>query len=181
MSETFLRWILVDTDLVFVKRLNVLRHAMNAKQALEWVKDCGIAMESAQASVPSLAQVIAGESLRGSWWAHPKGNDIFRLSRSIRSSADVLVCRLVGGKITYIHRRLWPALVRLAPWFPKQRLAAVKEVHTPTGKHKLVITPFPKWVPQETLRAAEKLDENEAASQLASLLLAIELQIQVPH
>jgi len=155
--------------------------SMNAKQALEWVKECGIAMESAEADIPSLAQVITGEPLRGSWWVHPKGNDIFRLSRSIRSSADVLVCRLVGGKITYIHRRLWPPLVRLAPWFSRQRLAAVKEVHTPAGKHKLVVTPFPKWVPQEILRAAEKLDENEAASRLASLLLAIELRIRVPH
>ncbi len=99
---------------------------MNAKQALAWVKECGIAVESARASVPSLAQVVAGEPLRRSWWAYPKGNDIFLLSRSIRSSPDVLVCRLVDGKITYIHRRLWPALVRLAGRFSKHRLAAVK-------------------------------------------------------
>ena len=143
---------------------------MNTKQALALVKKCGIAVESARASVPSLAQVVAGEPLRGSWWAHPKGNDIFRLSRAIRSSPDVLVCRLVDGKITYIHRRLWPALVRLAGRFSKQRLAAVKEVHTPMGKHKLLITPFPKWVPQEILRVAQKLSEEEAASQLAFLL-----------
>ena len=143
---------------------------MNAKQALAWVKECGIAMESARASVPSLAQVIVGEPVRGSWWAHPMGSDILRLSRSIRSSPDILVCRLVDGKITYIHRRLWPALVRLAGRFSKQRLAAVKEVHTPMGKHKLLITPFPKWVPPEILGVAQKLTEKEAASQLAFLL-----------
>jgi hypothetical protein len=137
---------------------------MNAKQALAWVKKCGMAVESARASVPSLAQVVAGERLKGSWWAHPKGDQIFLLSRSIRSSPDVLVCRLVDGKITYIHRRLWPALVRLAGRFSKQRLAAVKEVHTPAGKHKLLVTPFPKWVPNEVLRAAQKLSEKEAAS-----------------
>jgi hypothetical protein len=142
---------------------------MNAKQALAWVKKCGIAVESAHASVPSLAQAVTGETLRGSWWAHPKRNDIFRLSRSIRSSPDVLVCRLVDGKITYVHRRLWPALVRLAGRFSKQRLAAVKEVHTPTGKHKLLVTPFLKWVPKEVLRVAQKLTEKEAASQLASI------------
>src|SRR5205814_1279451 len=39
---------------------------MNAKQALTWVKKCGIAVESARAGVPSLAQVIAGKPLRGS-------------------------------------------------------------------------------------------------------------------
>ena len=143
---------------------------MNAKQAVAWVKECGIAVESARASVPSLAQVVTGKPLRGGWWAHPKGNDIFRLSRSIRSSPDVLVCRLVDGKITYIHRRLWPALVRLAGRFSKHKLAAVKEVHTVAGKHKLLITPFPKWVPQEILQGAQRVTEEEAASQLAVLL-----------
>jgi hypothetical protein len=113
--------------------------------------------------------VVAGEPLKRSWWAHPKGNEIFLLSRAIRSSPDVLVCRLVDGKITYIHRRLWPALVKSSGQFSKHRLAAVKETHTPAGKHKLLVTPFPKWVPKEVLRAAQKLTEKEAASQLALL------------
>ena len=140
---------------------------MSAKQALAWVKKCGIAVESAHASVASLAQMVIGEPVKGSWWAHPKGNEIFRLSRAIRASSDILVCRLVDGKITYIHRRLWPALVKLAGRFPEHRLAAVKEVHTIAGKHKLLITPFPKWVPREILSAAKTLTEKEAASQLA--------------
>src|SRR2546425_12740554 len=83
---------------------------MKAKQAVAWMKKCGIAVESARAGVPSLAHVVAGEPIRGSWWAHPKGKDIFRLSRVIRRSPDVLVCRLVDGKITYVHRRMGAAL-----------------------------------------------------------------------
>ena len=130
---------------------------MKAKQALAWVKKWGIAVESARANVPNLAQVIAGEPLRGSWWAHPKGNEIFLLSRAIRRSPDVLVCRLVDGKITYVHRRMWPTLVSMAGRFSKQRLAALKEVHTPSGKHKLLVTPFPDWVPNEVLRSAQQL------------------------
>jgi hypothetical protein len=143
---------------------------MKAKQAVAWIKKCGIAVESARASVPSLAQVVAGEPIRGSWWAHPKGNEIFLLSRVIRRSPDVLVCRLVDGKITYVHRRMWPALVSSAGRFSKQRLAALKEVHTPAGKHKLLVTPFPDWVPNEVLRAAQKLTEKAAASELALVL-----------
>jgi len=54
--------------------------------------------------------------------------------------------------------------------FPKQRLAALNEVHTPAGKHKLLVTPFPDWVPTEVLQAAQKLTEKEAASQLAVVL-----------
>ena len=85
------------------------------------------------------------------------------------------MCRLVDGKITYIHRRLWPALVSLAGRFPNQRLAALKEVHTPSGTHKLQVTPFPNWVPKEVLQAAQKLTEKEAASQLTPVLSPIEL------
>ncbi len=143
---------------------------MQAKQAVAWIKKCGIAVESARASVPSLAHVIAGALIRGSWWAHPKGKDIFRLSRVIRRSPDVLVCRLVDGKITYVHRRMWPALVSLSGRFPKHRLSALSEVHMPAGKHKLLVTPFPDWVPVEVQEAAQKLTEKEAASQLALVL-----------
>jgi len=143
---------------------------MKAKQAVAWIKKCGIAVESARAGVPCLARVVAGEPIRGSWWAHPKGHDIFLLSRVIRRSSEVLVCRLVDGKITCVHRRMWPALVSLAGRFSKQRLSALNEVHTPAGKHKLLVTPFPDWVPNEVLRAAQKLTEKEAASQLALVL-----------
>jgi len=146
---------------------------MNAKQALTWVKKWGIAVESARASVPCLAQVIAGEPLRASWWAHPKGSEIFLLSRTIRRSPYVLVCRLLDVKITYVHRRMWPALVSMAGRFSKQRLAALKEVHTPSGKHKLLVTPFPDWVPKEVLRTARQLTEKKAALQLAPLLESI--------
>ena len=143
---------------------------MTTKEALAWVKKCGIALESARANVPSLAEVVAGEPLRGSWWGHQKGNEIFLLSRTIRRSPDVLVCRLVDGKITYVHRRMWPALVSLAGRFSKARLAALNEVHTPAGKHRVLVTPFPRWVPKEVLRAAQQLTEKEAASQLALVL-----------
>lgn len=103
---------------------------MTPKQALTFVKTNGVVLESGRGPVPSLAEAIAGKLIRGSWWAHPKGNDIFLCSRAIRKSADVLVCRLVGGKVTYVHRRLWPALVRLAEGFDADRLAAIREVHT---------------------------------------------------
>jgi hypothetical protein len=143
---------------------------VNPKQAIAWVKKRGITVESATTTVPSFAEMVAGEPLRGSWWAHPKGKDIFRLSRVVRDSPDVLVCRLVDGKITYVHRRLWPALVALAARFSKPRLAAIKEVHTPAGEHKLLIVPFPVWVPGEVLRASRKLAEKAAAARLEHII-----------
>ena len=139
---------------------------MTPKQALSFVKTNGITLESGRGPVPSLAQTIAGEPIRGSWWAHPKGPVIFLCSRAIRQSKDVLVCRLVGGKVTYVHRRLWPALVRLAGQFDVRRLAAIREVHTATGKHKVDVVAFPGWVSSEVIRAAAHLTAEQAAEML---------------
>jgi hypothetical protein len=143
---------------------------MTAAQALAFVKRHGIVLESARGPVPSLAAKVAGAPMDGGWWSHPKGKEIFLLSRVVRESPHVLVCRLVGGKVTYVHRHLWPALVLLAGRFSKNSLAAIKEVHTPAGKHKLVMTPFPDWVPKDVLRAAHELKEQRATSQLAAIL-----------
>ena len=139
---------------------------MTPKQALSFVKANGVVLESGRgrSSVPSLAETIAGEAIRGSWWKHPKANIIFGCSRTIRSSDDVLVCRLVANKVTYVHRRLWPALVRLGDRFPSARLGWIREIHTESGKHRVEMTPFPKWVPRETVLAAQKLSIAEAVA-----------------
>lgn len=136
---------------------------MTPKQAIAFVKTHGVVVESARGAAANLAEAVAGGPIRGSWWGHPKGNDIFVCSRTVRQSPDVLVCRLVGGKVTYVHRRLWPALVRLADEFDAGRLASIQEGHTPSGKHKLHSTPFPHWVPQDVMRAAGKLTRDDAA------------------
>lgn len=142
---------------------------MTPKQAAAFLKSEGIVLESGRGPVPSLAETIAGEPVRGSWWAHPRAQEIFLCSRAIRESADVLVCRLVGGKVTYVHRRLWPALVRLAARFDADRLAAIREVHAASGKHEVHTTAFRDWVAKDVKRAAERLTEEEAASLLAAV------------
>src|SRR6266404_3704349 len=105
------------------------RTRMTPKQAIAFVKANGIVLESGRGPVPNLAEAIAGAPIRGSWWAHPKANTIFLCTGAIRKSADVLVCRLVCGKVTYVYRHFWPALVRLARRFDADRLAAIEEVH----------------------------------------------------
>jgi hypothetical protein len=143
-----------------------MRHDVSSSEgALGFVEEHGVILESGHGPVPSLVEAIAGEAIRGTWWGHPKGRAIFRATRAVRDSADVLVCRLLGGKITYIHRRLWPALVRLADEIGPMRLDAIREEHTQSGAHKLVTIAFPRWVPSEVTKAAEKLSEAEARRQ----------------
>jgi hypothetical protein len=135
---------------------------MTEKDALEFVRRHGIVTESARGPVPSLAEAVAGAPIRGSWWSHPRAEEIFRLSRAVRDHPDVLVCRLVRGKVSFVHRRLWSALVRLASEFPASYLGDVREIHAPSGKHIVRETPFPKWVPAEVLEEAQRLNEAKA-------------------
>ena len=122
-------------------------------------------LESAKGPVPNLADTVAGEPIRGSYWGHPKGDEIFSMTRAIRGSKEILVCRLVKGKVTYVHARLWPALVRLQGSLGSDRLAAIREIHTSTGKHELQVTPFPDWVPARVAEKARRLTVVEAVSQ----------------
>src|ERR1700724_2911880 len=102
---------------------------MTVTDALAFVKLHGIVLESARGPVPNLAEAVAGDRIRGSWWGHAKGQNIFAATRAIRNAPDVLVCCLLGGKVTYIHSRLWPAVVRLADKLNKTSLAAIRDEH----------------------------------------------------
>ena len=139
---------------------------MTRRSALSFVKRNGIVLESARGPVPNLAEAVVGGRIRGSWWGHARGKEIFWLTRAVRDSADVLVCRLVGRKITYVHRRLWPALVRLARNFARRDLAAVQEIHTASGRHVERTVPFPRWVPPAVTRAARRLAVADARAAL---------------
>jgi len=135
---------------------------MTPRAALALVRRLGVVLEGARGPVVNLAEAVAGERIRGSWWSHPKGQEIFRLTRAVRDSEEVLVCRLLGHKVTYVHRRLWPALVRLADGFARDDLAALHEIHTSGGRHELRVVPFPRWVSPTVRRQARKLTEPEA-------------------
>ena len=64
------------------------------------------------AKFPSATACIAGAPVRGSWWGHPKGKLIYETLS--RMEDTVAWAKLVLGKETLVHRRLWPALVAAA-------------------------------------------------------------------
>jgi hypothetical protein len=117
--------------------------------------------------VPSLAEAIAGGPIRGSWWGHPKSHEIFRVAEAVSESPDILVCKLVDDRVTYVHRRLWPALVRLAPRFRKGQLAKTWNEHTETGAHRSRRIAFPAWVPRDVIEQAARLSISEAEELLS--------------
>ena len=141
---------------------------MTSRQALALIRKHGVVLEAAQGPAPSLAEVIAGEPIRGSWWSHPKSHEIFALTRAIRESDDILVCRLIRGKVTFVHRRMWPALVRAAGRLPSDHLSQVREVHTSSGRHVTKEVPFPDWVPSSVRAAARSLSEDAALAEFVA-------------
>lgn len=136
--------------------------------ALAFVREHGIVLVSASGPAPKLTEAIIGGPIKGSWWAHPQGRHIFRILRAVTESDEVLVCRFVKGKLTLVHRRLWPALVRLAERFGPEHLAQVCEEHTPSGRHVSRDLAFPQWVPPEVMEQAAAMSEQEALVALES-------------
>jgi hypothetical protein len=126
----------------------------------------GMLLESARGPIPNGAELAAGEPIRGSWWAHPAAHQIYDVLNGVRDSPDVARLRLINGKITLVHRRVWPALARLQSSFPPEALARVDEVHTASGRHRAVSVPFAEWLPDAERRAGEALSAEEAAALL---------------
>jgi len=62
---------------------------------------------------PSIARAVAGTAVKGSWWSHPRARLIFQLAERLEDSGEAIVLKLVDGKVTFLHRRLWPALLRV--------------------------------------------------------------------
>jgi hypothetical protein len=139
---------------------------MERDQALDFVREHGVVLVSASGPAPKLTEAIAGEKIKGSWWGHPKGKQIFTVLEDVCEHADVLVCRLIDDKLTLVHRRLWPALAAAAGHFPDSRLSKVTQQHTAGGRHRNVETAFADWLPPDAAAAAKGISQSDALAAL---------------
>ena len=139
---------------------------MNAQQASAFVEHHGVVLVSARGNVPTLTEAIVGAPIKGSWWGHPEGKRIFAVLSEVQEHDDILVCRLLAGKLTLVHRRLWPAVAALAGELPAEAIARVRQVHTASGKHVNEEVPFPQWLPPDAATAATGLDPVRAREAL---------------
>jgi len=137
--------------------------------------------------IANVVALIAGGPLTSSWWSHPRAHEMFRTLEKLTDHRDVLASRLIGGKVTFIHRRLWPAFLAVATsdaeWqtrglakeptkreLQERLLFAGEEVHTDSGKHEVRLRPWKQWakerdvkIPRVTRRAYEELEEAAIA------------------
>jgi hypothetical protein len=137
---------------------------------LRFVEQHGVVLASARGPVPCVAEAVAGQPIIGSWWAHPKGKAIFEALSELDDSDDVRCFKLVDGKVTFVHRRVWPALACLASGgvIAAGRVASIQQEHMPTGEHRNLVTPFPDWVPDDVALAATSLTLDDARAQLGA-------------
>ena len=56
---------------------------------------------------PNVYQLIAGNERKGSWWANEHAHTIFAVNELLDDHPDVLLMKLISGKVTFVHRELW--------------------------------------------------------------------------
>ena len=139
------------------------------KRTLETLEECGLLLR-ADALLPSVASIVAGEPTRGSWWAHPANHEIYHVSVDLAAHDDVAVMKLISGKDTYVHRSLWPAVAAIGVARERWQLDGLSrlarealDVVTTRGE---VLTKEIPW-----LGGAKKDSPGEVARQLARRLL----------
>src|SRR5260370_32196211 len=65
-------------------------------------------------ALPNVVGILTGESLRTSWWGHPKAHLIFSVLSELADHPDVLFTKLLYRKDTLVHRSLWSAVLAVA-------------------------------------------------------------------
>ena len=94
-----------------------MKRSKSEEKVLELVvrefRRIGVLLES-DPRLPSVTAIVVGQPLRGSWWGHPSGRKIWRVLNRFCRRRDVLTTKLVSGKVTFVHRRLWPQFLALS-------------------------------------------------------------------
>ena len=91
----------------------------------------GLLLES-DPRLPSVVSLVAGKPIAGSWWGHPSGGAIYREVRKLADRSDVVLLKLLNGKVTFVLDTLWAHVYAVGtcgePWqmtglhLPSQRL-----------------------------------------------------------
>jgi len=157
------------------------------KQVMEELQNSGLLLES-DAVLPSVAGFVAHERIRGSWWGYPRGHDIFQANEQLAAHPDVIACKLISGKVTYVHKTLWltreeilrtdrlrqsrsaksKAPREAARELEKRLLVYSEEIHTETGAHAKALETWEHWAKRRGLarptttieQAKEQLEQS---------------------
>ncbi len=82
------------------------------QRVFQQLKKYGFLLES-DPRLPSVCASITGESLKSSWWSHPMAQVIFDVNEQLEDHQDIVITKLVAGKVTFVHRSTWPHLTSI--------------------------------------------------------------------
>jgi hypothetical protein len=105
--------------------------AIGVEDVLDYLRKLGVLLETDRA-FPSITGIMVRDPIKGSWWSHPMANEIYLMSQRLAHHPDTIFLKLLSGKTTYVHRRLWPELISIAtaqePWQLDALPASAKSV-----------------------------------------------------
>jgi hypothetical protein len=118
-------------------------------------------------TLPSLTGLVVAEPIRGSWWGHPRGNQIYHLLNELADHPEVLLVKLISAKVTFVHQRLWPAIVAIGQSRARWQLdgltpAATYLLHQVDESGRLEWDDIPPFLPPDNRRAAESVRALES-------------------
>lgn len=123
------------------------------------------------AHLPSVVRMVGGPDVKGSWWGTKKGVDIYRILEWLELHPDVLPTRLVSGKVTFLHRRIWTEFLSIAAAREGWQMHALSQ----EAKNLLLRLDIEGEV------KAESASQGKVARELESRLLAYGEEIHTAH
>ena len=138
-------------------------------KAMEAAASHGLLLKS-DPKLPSVTTLVAGEPVRGSWWGHPMGRQIFRVLEILADREDLTIVKLISGKDTFVHKRLFPALVSIGTAREDWQLDGLSGL----ARRLLELVDAEGIVNTQNLRlpgAGTKKSAGEAARELEAVLL----------
>jgi hypothetical protein len=149
---------------------------MTQEEAIALVRSAGvIPFTHVEGAHPSFVDAVAGERVRGSWWGHPQGHDIYNFAGA--AARESIFVKLIAGKETLVHRALWPEFARVVT---DERWRRPRVARLAPGARRLLgaVEAAPPLRLDEHARGARK-DTKEGRRELAKLRRDLERALLV--
>ena len=132
--------------------------------ALQTLRGLGVLLET-DARLPSVASLIAGEPVSGSWWSHAFAQKIFTALGQFADHRDVMFTKLISGKVTLVHRKLWPEIFSIgtsrADWQTKGLSKSARNLLKTIDEQGSLRTDQLAWPKSATAKPGEAARELE--------------------
>jgi hypothetical protein len=141
-----------------------VRTAFN--RVFEELRKAGFLLES-DPRLPSVCGLIIGEPPSGSWWSHPLAHTIFHVNGQLEDHPDVLITKLISGKVTFVHRKLWSEIFAIG----KTREAWQMSGLSTAARSLLEMIDEQECLRTDTLSWSRSMKPGDAARELEKRLL----------